>query len=68
MFCWKRPKYHIEVVPSMGALHWFWRMKAANGETLCTSEMYTTEAAAYETAAKVAKAKITVVSKTKFPL
>lgn len=68
MFCWKRPKYHIEVVQSESQQFWFWRMKAANGETLCTSEMYTTEAAAYETATKVSKAKVKVAPTAKFPL
>jgi len=68
MWCWKRPKYTIEIRTGLSASNmFFWTMKAANGETLCHSEMYTTEAAALETARKVSKAKI-VVETSKPPM
>jgi|APFre7841882793_1041355.scaffolds.fasta_scaffold59464_2 uncharacterized protein YegP (UPF0339 family) len=59
MWCWKRPKYTAEIHTSASG-QFYWTLKAANGETLCHSEMYTTEAAALETARKVSKAKIVV--------
>jgi uncharacterized protein YegP (UPF0339 family) len=59
MWCWKRPQYKAEIHTSDSG-QWYWILKAANGETLCHSEMYTTEAAAIETARKVSKAAIVV--------
>jgi uncharacterized protein YegP (UPF0339 family) len=52
-------KGQIEVFPGNGRIirGWFWRERAANGETISVSESYTTKWSCKRTARKIAASK-----------